>query len=233
MKNHLFSFLIISYIVSFPFVASGQKLGKHLKEEDRFNAGIVFGTNISQMDGDYFVGYDKWGIVGGIKGIARLTPRLDFNMEFLYSKKGAKIFSGNKRGNDFVKDRVIDLTYVEVPFTLKWLLRNELKSWHIEVGGMYGRIIGNKITERFDEPISKFSYSSIIDDFEKGEISALGGVGFTWNRKWAIHGRFIYGLTRIYENEQPISGSGVPAFSLPVEFLRNYYVSLQVAYTIF
>jgi len=169
----------------------------------------------------------------GIKGIVRILPRLDFNMDLLYSKKGSKIPSGNKVGNDFVKDRIIDLTYMEVPFSFKWLTRNQVNSMHIEAGMVYSRLIDQSITELFDDTSRKFLYASIVDNFEKDDLAFMGGVGFTWHHKWALHGRFMYSFTRFYVDEEFTQPQGYSPFALPVEFLRNYQVSLQLSYALF
>lgn len=231
-STYILPFLFCLIGICLPAI-SQETLSKYIKNEDRFNAGLVIGTNIAQIDGDYFTGYDKYGFVGGIKGIVRILPRLDFNMELLYSKKGSKIPSGNKVGNDFVKDRIIDLTYMEVPFTFKWLTRNLVNSMHLEAGLVYSRLIDQSITEQFEDTSNKFLYASIIDDFEKDDLAAMGGIGFTWNNRWTLHGRFAYSFTRFYEEEEFTQPQGYSPFALPVEFLRNYQVSLQLSYALF
>ncbi len=231
-STYLFPFLLCLLGCSTTAI-SQEALSKYIKNEDRFNAGIVVGTNIAQIDGDYFTGYDKYGFVGGIKGIVRILPRLDFNMELLYSKKGSKIPSGNKVANEFVKDRIIDLTYMEVPFNFKWLTRNRVNSMHLEAGLVYSRLIDQSVTELFEEPDRKFFYASIVEEFEKDDLAAMGGVGYTWNNKWTIHGRFLYSFTRFYQDEAFTEPLGYSPFALPVEFLRNYQVSFQLSYTLF
>jgi len=229
---YLFPFLFCLLGLSRPAI-SQEALSKYIKNEDRFNAGVVIGTNIAQIDGDYFTGYDKYGFVGGIKGIVKILPRLDFTMDLLYSKKGSKIPSGNKVGNDFVKDRIIDLTYMEVPFSFKWLTRNQVNSMHLEAGMVYSRLIDQSMTEPFDDTSNKFLYTSIVEEFEKDDLAFMGGLGFTWNQKWALHGRFMYSFTRFYVDEEFTQPQGYSPFALPVEFLRNYQVSLQLSYALF
>lgn len=234
MKNFQYLIFLVVGLMGYISSASAQSTLKNfVKDEDRFNLGAVIGFNVTQIDGDYFTGYDKYGFAGGFKGIVKLTPRLDFNMEFLYSKKGSKMLSGNKVGNDFVKDRIVDLTYVDVPFTLKWLLKNQSNSWHIEAGVVYSRLLDQSVREQFDNQEKKFFYATILDDFEKDDLGALTGVGYTWNQRWSIHGRFIYNVTRFYFNDEFVEGQGFSQFARPVEFLRNYYVSFQLSYAIF
>ena len=225
----LFVFLLCSLIIPL----NAQRSKRTLSDAERFNAGLVIGLNITQLDGDYFVGYDKSGLTGGVKGIVRLTPRLDFNMELLYSVKGSKIFSGNRLGTSPIKDRIVDLNYVDVPFLFKWLLKNTESSFHVEGGLVYSRLINSKITEKLRNPATEFSYQAIINDFDSDDISWVGGLGYTWKGGLSIHSRFVFGLTQFYQNENFIPPSGTQTTLPAVEFLRNYFVSFQVAYTLF
>ncbi len=211
----------------------GQK--RYIPDSERFNAGVIIGLNTSQIDGDYFTGYDKNGLTGGLKGIVRLTPRLDFNMEFLYSKKGSSIFAGNFRGNQPLKDQTIDLTYVDVPFLLKWMLENKESSWHAEGGLVYSRLVNSGVEEVINDPDRQFSYQSILSEFEKDDLSWIAGLGYTHKSGVSIHGRFGFGISKFYKNtrfELNNPSSSLPAID-PVEFLRNYYLSFQVAYAVF
>lgn len=208
---------------------------RYIPDSERFNAGVIIGFNTSQIDGDYYTGYDKNGLTGGLKGIVRLTPRLDFNMEFLYSKKGSTIFAGNFRGNQPLKDQTIDLTYVDVPFLLKWMLKKEESSWHVEGGIVYSRLVNSEVEEVINDAERQFSYQSILSEFGKDDLSWLAGFGYTHKSGLSFHGRFGFGISKFYKNsrfELNNPSSSVPAID-PVEFLRNYYLSFQVAYTVF
>ncbi len=206
---------------------------RYISDSERFNAGVIIGFNTSQIDGDYFTGYDKSGFTGGLKGIVRLTPRLDFNMEFLYSKKGSTIFGGNYRGARPLKDQTIDLTYVDVPFLLKWMLKNEASSWHMEGGLIYSRLIDSEIDEAVSNPERQFSYQTILSDFGRDDFSWTGGLGYTHKSGVSIHGRFGIGLSKFYKNSEFEPRSPFSLDPDSVEFLRNYYLSFQVVYAVF
>jgi len=228
-------FTALSILLIFCSLTSllAQRGKRGISNSERFNAGVILGLNVSQLDGDYFTGYDKSGLTGGIKGIVRLTPRLDFNMELLYSEKGSKIFSGNKLGTSPIKDRIVYLTYVDVPFLFKYLLKKEENSFHAEGGLIYSRLIDSKISENLRNPATEFSYQSILNDFNSADISWVGGLGYTWKGGISIHSRFVFGLTQFYQNENFIPSTGTSTNLPAVEFLRNYYVSFQIAYTLF
>ncbi|MEM1120754.1 MAG: outer membrane beta-barrel protein [Bacteroidota bacterium] len=226
--------LIITLLIFVYGNAFSQRSRKYIPDNERFSAGVIFGLNNAQLDGDYHIGFDKFGLTAGIRGIARFTPRLDLNIEMLYSKKGSKIFpnTGAFQVNP-KKSRIIDLTYVDAPIYFKWLLKDELNTWHIELGGVYSRLIKTEITEQINNPEREFVYETVVDDFNKDDIAILAGFGHTWQSGWAIHLRYAFGLTKFYENElitEPLPGS---VAHKNVQFLRNYYYSLAVSYTIF
>lgn len=233
MKNSIPILLLLLSCTIYNVCLNAQVTKRSLADTERFNAGLIIGLNISQLDGDYFVGYDKAGLTGGIKGIVGLTPRLDFNMELLYSQKGSKIFSGNKLGTSPIKDRIVDLHYVDVPLLLKWRLRDTENSWHIEAGIVYSRLLDTKITEKLSNPAVDFSYKTILNDFESADLAGTAGFGYSWKGGLSFHGRFIFGLTRFYENANFVPSNSPPTRLPAVEFLRNYFVSFQVAYALF
>ncbi len=230
MKSQKYPYLIAILLI-WCFHLIGQK--RYIPDSERFNAGVIIGFNTSQIDGDFFTGYDKNGLTGGLKGIVRISPRLDFNMEFLYSKKGSTIFAGNFNGTTPLKDQTIDLTYVDVPFLFKWMLKNNASSWHVEGGLIYSRLINSEVEEVINDPERQFSYQTIVSDFGKDDISWTGGFGYTHKSGISIHGRFAYGLSRFYKNSELELSNPASSSPDPVEFLRNYYLSFQVAYAIF
>ena len=206
---------------------------RYIANSERFNAGLVIGINYSQIDGDYFTGYDKKGLTGGIKGIVRIIPRLDFNMELLYSKKGSKIFAGNYTGTTPIKDQIIDLTYVDVPLLLKWKLNETENSWHIEAGVVYARLVDSEIVEAIRDSKRQFSYKTILADFDSNELSWIGGLGYTFKSGLSFHGRFAFGLSKFYQNSAFEFNNPSSLLVQDIEFLRNYSMSFQVAYAIF
>lgn len=229
LKNLLLALGLLSYLTAF-----GQRGSKFIPDNERFSAGIVVGYNNAQIDGDFQVGFDKVGLTAGIRGIARFTPRLDLNIEMLYSKKGSKIFPFNTFSQvNPKKSRIIDLTYVDAPIYFKWLLKNEPSTWHIEIGGVYSRLTKTKITEQIRNSSREFAYEPIAADFDKDDISLLTGFGHTWQNGIGINLRYVFGVKKFYVNEdfmEQVPGSLV---GKEVSFLRNYYYSLNISYTIF
>ena len=55
-----------------------------VQAQRRFQGGVVVGLSASQIDGDLMAGYDKLGLIGGIRTVARLKERSDLSVEFLF-----------------------------------------------------------------------------------------------------------------------------------------------------
>lgn len=235
MKRYLPILLLLTVCFYLQTAAHAQrKYSKYIPDSERFSAGLVFGYNNAQIDGDYQTGFDKIGITGGLRGIARFTPRLDFNIEMLYSKKGSKILPARAivQANP-KKDRIIDLTYIDAPIYFKWLLKNQASIWHVELGGVYSRLINTEITEEIRDPQREFVYEDAVIDFKKDDLSVLLGFGYTWSNGIALNLKYAFGINKFYENDdfaETING-GIAVRD--VQFLRNYYYSLNVSYTIF
>ena len=234
MKNKFYSVLVsLVILIASSSIFAQRSKKRYISNEERFNAGLVIGFNNAQLDGDRFTGYNKIGLTGGIKGIVRLLPRLDFNMDLLYSKKGAEIFPALIKRVNPSRDRVIDLTYVDVPLSFKWLLDDDGSAWHLEGGIVYSRMINNKITELVQDKEREFAFQDIVDQFDKDDLASLLGGGYTWKNGFSVHGRFVFGLTQFYINENIVEPAIFVPAAQPVEFLRNYFISFQVAYAIF
>lgn len=224
--------IIISLLFSLNLVAQRQS-NKYISDSERFGASLLFGFNAAQIDGDQFTGFDKRGITGGIRGIVRLNTRFHFNLELLYSKKGSKIpISALVNPNDPLNERDIDLSYMDVPLYLKFFLKPSASSWHIEGGVIYSRLINSQISEFITDASLQFAYQSIESQFQKSDIAPSFGFGYSWRKGLELNFRYAYSIQRFYENED-FSSSSSAIESPPIAFLRNYYYSLSVSYTLF
>ncbi len=129
--------------------------------QPRFKAAVVAGLTASQIDGDLSAGYHKLGVQGGLRGIARLQPRQDLSIEFLYSQRGCK--------STLLKDQFDPyrfshtLNYVEVPVLWNY------KDWLIE---------GEDDADDFYRVAFNIglSYARLISASSKGEGSGIGAV---------------------------------------------------------
>ncbi|MCI5080098.1 MAG: PorT family protein [Saprospiraceae bacterium] len=125
-------------------------------EAQRFKAGIVAGINLSQLDGDDLVGYNRIGINAGGKVAAVLTDRLELGMELLYSQKGSNRSRTDNFNSTFDEIR---LNYVEVPVMLSFT------DWKFQVNGgfSYARLIDYRVEDFLEGDVTEsFEYNQNI-----------------------------------------------------------------------
>ncbi len=187
MKNNIYYFLCVAGLC-LSFTANAQ--------EQRFNAGIVAGINLSQIDGDDLVGYNQLGANLGIRALTYLTDRWQVSLELLFSQKGSNASANDNPLSAFDKVR---LNYVEVPVMinfLDWAQEGEdYSKVHFSTGLSYSRLI-NFTIEQFDG-------SDISDrvDYNPNAAMFLLGASFYFNKHIGIHARFSQSFTNIDNNQ--------------------------------
>lgn len=210
--------------------AAGQN-GRALRSDEIFEAGMLAGFNLSQMDGDYFTGFDKIGWYGGLQGIINLNRQLSLHLEMLYSQKGSRIPHGVKLDSrNEVRDRLIDLHYMDVPILLHYQLAQNSKSGFLEFGPVISQLIQTNIEENAPQNIEGTVYREIQSSFENRDFSLLLGAGFPLYRDLNINLRYQYGLRRFYTNEDFVAPIPFSSIEKEVEFLRNYHFSIALSY---
>lgn len=133
-------------------------------QAQRFQAGLVAGVNLSQIDGDRLAGFNQPGLSAGGKVATILSDRWQVSVEMLYSQQGAR--RNNKDDPSSAYDR-IRLNFVEVPVAINF------KEWkfHLTAGVSYARLINYKVID--------FSGVDVTDseDFNENIYSlVLGGI---------------------------------------------------------
>jgi hypothetical protein len=198
-----------------------------------FSAGLIGGLNFSQIDGDDYTGYDKRSLFGGFQAIARINDRWSFNVNFLYVSKGANIENEYREFKvKYDKDRTLHFQYAEVPLMVRFNPRGNQSRWYFEGGLSYGKMLSSDITERVDE-FTEIVFESFEKDFKKSEWSAVCGAGVKATESMSVGIRFTYGLTKFYFNKNPTEIIN-PNIYYPAEidFLRNYFGGIHIAYRI-
>ena len=131
-------------------------------QAQRFNASILAGVNLSQIDGDDLIGYNRLGINVGGKVAAVLTKRLELNFELLYSQKGS-----NRNRTDSFRSTFDDirLNFVEVPVYISF------SDWKFKInaGMSYGRLIDYSVNDFVEGDVTEsFDFNSDIFSFIVG-----------------------------------------------------------------
>jgi len=88
----------------------------------RFDAGLIAGFNASQVEGDYFKGYNKAGIVAGIYVQTDVAPAVVAGMEIKYSQKGSRRPYNPKQPD--VDKYIMRLGYIDIPVFMAFRANN-------------------------------------------------------------------------------------------------------------
>lgn len=186
----------------------------------RFSAAVIAGLNAAQIDGDMLAGFDKLGIVGGLRGAAIIGDRFDLNVEFLYSQKGSRrdIFSPA-----IDPEITIKLQYLDLPVYLSY------GDWYDEEGDYYkitahgglafGRLISASIVDDYHS--DGVALDSLVDEFNSNDISFLLGFGIRTNAHWMFSFRYTRSINLLLNAEKK---------DLNAPDLRPYFLSFRVEY---
>jgi len=123
MKKSLFFFLLV-----LPFGLSAQ----------RFNAGILAGGVVSQVDGDTYDGYHKLGFLAGGFVNLRISKHSSFQMEMQYIQKGSK--NNNDSANMGNDTYLLRIHYLEIPVLYQYTFA---KRFAVEIGPAMDVVLGS------------------------------------------------------------------------------------------
>lgn len=159
--------------------------------QQRFKAGLIFGLNASQLEGDDSAGYNKLGLHGGLRGVTMLKDKMDLIIEMLYSQRGsfAKFVQG---------DMKVNLQYVEIPVMVSY------KDWYLEdeeyfkvqaVGGLtYSRLLkASAIGSQHDGE---------VENFNNNDFGITLGADFFIRKHLAIGGRWNRSFNLLYDHDK-------------------------------
>lgn len=190
MKGLLQPLFFLLLICILPAAAQGQQ---------RFRAGVIFGVTASQIDGDRSAGYNKLGLQGGLRAIARLKGRTEGSIEFLFAQRGCQ--------SELIRDEFstffsLTTNYLEVP--VQW----HFKDWLVEGdedepdyyrvsfngGFSYARLLGTKVKD--DESAIRV----VAPDYlKKNDFSFILGANFYANRYLCLTLRYVRSIGYMYD----------------------------------
>ncbi|MEM9834903.1 MAG: porin family protein [Bacteroidota bacterium] len=142
-----------------------------------FQASVLAGFNMSQIDGDELSGFNSLGFNGGLRVLAVLSDRWRVGPELLFSQQGSR------RGvNEFTSDfERVSLNTVEVPLMVYF------KDWRFtaEAGLAYQRLINYTIEDPGGADISEdFQFRDNLLNIQFGVTLYLRpnlGINFRWS----------------------------------------------------
>ena len=170
MIKHTIAYCLLLFMVS---------LGTSSLHAQRFNASVVAGMNLSQLDGDDLVGFSKVGVNAGVKVNTVLTERWQLSLEMLYAQQGSA-----RNNNDRLSAAVdkIALNFVEVPLMINFL---EWK-FHVSAGISYARLINYTVTDNTGEDVTDLqSYNPNIYSMIFGATYFFNdhlGLNISWSK---------------------------------------------------
>lgn len=176
----------------------------------RFSGGLIAGFNGSQVDGDTYAGYNKFGFTLGAFSSVELKSKLTGELQIRYIQKGA-----NKKvtENDLSK-YTSKLNYIEIPVLLRYH-QNKKISWHLGPG--FGYLFKFSVEDE-NGPLSNDAIN-----FRDFELSGLAGMQYQIIEKLGVSVTFSYSLIPIADHPND-----------PIHFrqpgLYNNLVSILLAY---
>jgi hypothetical protein len=128
----------------------------------RFNGGIVAGGLISQVDGDTWQGFDKFGFLAGAFVSLRLSPHSSFQMEMEYIQKGSRK-NADLEMDDF-STYLLRLHYLEIPVLYQYTFA---RRFGVEAGPAVDVLLGSYeemggVPDPPTEPLREVTLSGII-----------------------------------------------------------------------
>ena len=149
--------------------------------------GLVAGVNGSQVAGDVASGYDKAGIHVGLFSYTHISEKSVFQMELVYSQKGARKNPSEKNG---YQQYILRLNYIDIPFIYKYLYNDRLS---FEGGLSYGYLL-----HHYEE--ANFSLNVGDAGFHTHALNILVGLNYRFAEKWAAGFRSTNSLYQIRDH---------------------------------
>ncbi len=144
--------IAILILICIPFAGLAQK----------FNAGIVAGGLVSQVDGDNWNGYHKYGFLAGGYVNLKISPHSSFQMEMEYIQKGSRKNADSANPAD--QTYLLRLNYLEIPVLYQYTFARRFSA---EIGpaadillGSYEESDGLEVTNTV--PLRGLTLSGII-----------------------------------------------------------------------
>lgn len=195
--------IIYIFIFLFTFVYSTQA-------QNRFRPGLKAGIATSQVHGDTYTGFDKFGFDGGATLNAKINEKWSAQFEILFVQKGSK-FVGNASKGD-LRYYLMLLNYVEVPI----LFQYQHKKFVFEIGPGIGYLVSAREYDQNGEVINGIPFYST-------EVSGSIGINYQIYKNFGFNWRFTNSITPIRK-----FASGASTVSNPGQ--RNNVLAFTLTY---
>lgn len=147
----------------------------------RFKGAAIVGVNLTQIDGDLRIGYNKIGLNIGGRVTTILTDRWSFSTELLFSQQGSR-----RSANEFQPGLdVVQLNFLEVPVLLHF------RDWKLDfnAGFSYNRLFSYEVTDTDGSNVTD------LKSYRDNAIGLVVGVSYISGDHWAYDARWTYNIT--------------------------------------
>ncbi|MBI3234303.1 MAG: PorT family protein [Bacteroidetes bacterium] len=196
--------------ILFLFILSTKAI--YAQKTQGFDAGLVFGINATQIDGDRMGGFNKVGIRAGLYAQRTFKKDWAYRIEMAYSQKGSKRIYDENGPIGGIWDKA-NADYIEVP--LLFIFHHKSK-FNFMGGISNGFIMRKKVmNDFFGETSAEF--------FRKYEGSFIIGSSYPINKNWSIEGRYQQSILSVAKSQFPI-------YSYLTNFMIHKMLTVQLAY---
>ncbi len=158
--------------------------------------GVKAGANFANLDfsgDDVDVSFDRRvGLVAGAFMLVPMTDTFGFQVEGLYSQKGARFEEDGFEGS-------VTLDSFDVPVLARYTIPSSTDtSFHLFAGPSFGFRVSAKSKSSFDGEAEEDE--DISDDLEAVDVGVVVGAGLEFGR-FVVDGRYTHGLTNLNKAE--------------------------------
>jgi hypothetical protein len=168
----------------------------------RFNGGLLAGGNVSQLDGDNYGGYHKFGYQAGAFVSLRVSPHSSFQMEMEYIQKGSRINADTltNLGDTYL----FRFHYLEIPLLYQYSVTN--KKWlSFEAGPAMDVLLGSLEESNGQEKPSVIPLRTVT-------LAGIFGVSAFLTDHLKVNFRFNYSLLSIRETKLTYPATYPPSY---------------------
>lgn len=210
-----FLLLICVLFTGFSQTLHAQNPNNYYEEVPRtFYGGLIIGGNATQLDGDNYAGYKKFGLNAGGIMYVRLAEHLAASIEVLFSQKGARSDGEQKNQGALIQKYKVTLDYAEIPIQINYF---DKRRSHFGAGFSVGRFISAKESgeaQFLPQPVDFEKYP-----FRKMDYNfIIGGNLHLWQGLF-LNARFQYSLVPVRKGEDKVP----PYFSGRKEQFNNMW----------
>ncbi len=187
------------------FVVFGTSNHTFAQEEELFEnrffyGGLIFGGNLTQVDGDNFAGFNRFGFNTGTIVYMKLHRQTALSLEILLSQKGSVASKAIYLANgSTIQKYGIDLTYAEVPVMINFFDKHKS---NFGIGLSYAQLAKSNEYVTADPPLA---YDQEKHPFNKSDINILAGGNLRLYKGLYFNIRFQYSILPIRDQVEDVS----------------------------